>query len=140
MKILQLCKKFPYPPKDGESIAVNTLSRALHELGCEVSLLAMNTHKHFFDAEGCPQALGHYKEVFRVPVDNRIKPVEAFLNLFSKESYHIARFVSPEEFAAYRAHALELGFAHCEAGPLVRSSYHAHEHVDRPLRAPTPAG
>ncbi|MCO6489433.1 MAG: glycosyltransferase [Phaeodactylibacter sp.] len=95
MKILQLGKKFPYPPKDGESIAVNTLSRALHELGCEVSLLAMNTHKHFFDDEGCPQALGHYKEVFRVPVDNRIKPVEAFLNLFSKESYHIARFVSP---------------------------------------------
>jgi lipoic acid synthetase len=41
----------------------------------------------------------------------------------------VARFVPPEEFAEHRAHALELGFAHCEAGPLVRSSYHAHEHV-----------
>ncbi|MCB9378539.1 MAG: lipoyl synthase [Holophagales bacterium] len=58
----------------------------------------------------------------------------------TSEHLPVARFVSPEEFAAYRAHALELGFAHCEAGPLVRSSYHAHEHVDRPLRAPTPAG
>jgi len=41
----------------------------------------------------------------------------------------VARWVHPDEFAAYRAHAMELGFAHCEAGPLVRSSYHAHEHV-----------
>ncbi|HSK75942.1 MAG TPA: lipoyl synthase [Thermoanaerobaculia bacterium] len=41
----------------------------------------------------------------------------------------VDRFVHPDEFAAYRAHALSLGFAHCESGPLVRSSYHAHEHV-----------
>ena len=41
----------------------------------------------------------------------------------------VDRFVAPEEFAGYRRLALELGFAHCEAGPLVRSSYHAHEHV-----------
>ena len=44
----------------------------------------------------------------------------------------VDRFVHPDEFAAYREHALELGFAHCEAGPLVRSSYHAHEHVGTP--------
>ena len=41
----------------------------------------------------------------------------------------VDRWVHPDEFAAYRDHALALGFAHCEAGPLVRSSYHAHEHV-----------
>jgi lipoic acid synthetase len=41
----------------------------------------------------------------------------------------VDRFVTPEEFAEYRRHALEIGFAHCESGPLVRSSYHAHEHV-----------
>jgi len=44
----------------------------------------------------------------------------------------VDRFVHPDEFAAYREHALALGFAHCESGPLVRSSYHAHEHVRRP--------
>jgi lipoic acid synthetase len=43
----------------------------------------------------------------------------------------VARWVHPDEFAAFRAHALALGFAHCESGPLVRSSYHAHEHVRR---------
>ncbi len=42
----------------------------------------------------------------------------------------VDRWVHPDEFAALRRYALELGFAHCEAGPLVRSSYHAHEHVE----------
>jgi lipoic acid synthetase len=42
----------------------------------------------------------------------------------------VDRFVHPDEFRAYRDYALSLGFAHCEAGPLVRSSYHAHEHVN----------
>ena len=41
----------------------------------------------------------------------------------------VGRWVHPEEFAAYREEALQLGFKHCESGPLVRSSYHAHEHV-----------
>lgn len=41
----------------------------------------------------------------------------------------VERWVHPREFARYRDHAEHLGFAHCEAGPLVRSSYHAHEQV-----------
>lgn len=41
----------------------------------------------------------------------------------------VARWVHPDEFAGYKDFALSLGFAHCESGPLVRSSYHAHEHV-----------
>jgi glycosyltransferase involved in cell wall biosynthesis len=95
MKILQLCKKFPYPLRDGESIAVNNLSRALKEEGCEISLLAMNTSKHFYDSAILPGALAHYREVISVNVDNRIRAWDAFKNLFSEESYHISRFVSP---------------------------------------------
>ncbi len=41
----------------------------------------------------------------------------------------VDRWVTPAEFAEHKAFAMELGFAHCESGPLVRSSYHAHEHV-----------
>jgi lipoic acid synthetase len=44
----------------------------------------------------------------------------------------VDRWVRPEEFAEYRRYALEIGFAYCESGPLVRSSYHAHEHVPDP--------
>lgn len=39
------------------------------------------------------------------------------------------RYYRPDEFASMRKEALELGFQHVEAGPLVRSSYHASEHV-----------
>lgn len=46
----------------------------------------------------------------------------------------VDRYVHPDEFAAYQELARGLGFAHCNAGPLVRSSYHAHEQVARPLR------
>jgi lipoic acid synthetase len=49
----------------------------------------------------------------------------------TRDHLPVARYVSPAEFARFREHALSLGFRHCEAGPLVRSSYHAHEHVPR---------
>ena len=42
----------------------------------------------------------------------------------------VSRYYHPEEFAALRAIALEMGFRHVESGPLVRSSYHAHEQVE----------
>jgi lipoic acid synthetase len=35
------------------------------------------------------------------------------------------RYVPPEEFDEFRRDGLEMGFAHVESGPLVRSSYHA---------------
>jgi lipoic acid synthetase len=41
----------------------------------------------------------------------------------------VQRYLPPEEFADLRAAILPLGFRHVEAGPLVRSSYHAWEHV-----------
>lgn len=100
MKILLLCKKFPYPLKDGESIAVHTLSLALSKLGCEVSLLAMNTSKHFYRKSSYPKEADHFHRIQTVAVDNRIKIGAAFLNLFSEDSYHISRFVSADFTAA----------------------------------------
>jgi lipoic acid synthetase len=43
----------------------------------------------------------------------------------STEHVPIERYYSPDEFAALRATGLAMGFSHVEAGPLVRSSYHA---------------
>jgi glycosyltransferase involved in cell wall biosynthesis len=94
MRILQLCKKFPFPPKDGESIAVTGLSRALHHAGAEITLLAMNTSKHFVEITHTPHELEHYKEIHSISVDNKLRILDAFLNLFSDDSYHVSRFVS----------------------------------------------
>jgi lipoic acid synthetase len=41
----------------------------------------------------------------------------------------IVRYVSPEEFNEFRRAGQEMGFAHVESGPLVRSSYHASDAV-----------
>ena len=48
----------------------------------------------------------------------------------SKKHLAVDRFVTPEEFERYEAFAKDLGFRHVESGPLVRSSYKAHKHVD----------
>ena len=40
------------------------------------------------------------------------------------------RYYHPDEFAALKRIALDLGFGHVESGPLVRSSYHAHEQTE----------
>jgi lipoic acid synthetase len=42
----------------------------------------------------------------------------------------MTRYYHPDEFTALKRAALNLGFVHVEAGPLVRSSYHAHEQAD----------
>jgi lipoyl synthase len=42
----------------------------------------------------------------------------------------VARYYHPDEFEALKATALSLGFGHVECGPLVRSSYHAHQQAD----------
>ncbi len=47
----------------------------------------------------------------------------------SAEHHPVARWVPPEEFAAFREKALAMGFRVADAGPLVRSSYHAERHV-----------
>jgi lipoic acid synthetase len=40
----------------------------------------------------------------------------------------VERYYTPEEFAEFKRAGLEMGFRYVESGPLVRSSYHAHEH------------
>jgi lipoic acid synthetase len=51
-----------------------------------------------------------------------LRPTESHLRL--------VRYYHPDEFAALKQTALDLGFGHVESGPLVRSSYHAHEQAD----------
>jgi lipoic acid synthetase len=42
----------------------------------------------------------------------------------------MVRYWTPEEFRELKRIALDAGFGHVESGPLVRSSYHAHEQAD----------
>jgi lipoic acid synthetase len=45
----------------------------------------------------------------------------------SSSHIKLDRYVTPEEFRMFREEGMAMGFRHVESGPLVRSSYHAHE-------------
>ncbi|MCK5742229.1 MAG: lipoyl synthase, partial [Chlorobi bacterium] len=49
----------------------------------------------------------------------------------NKELLPVSRYVHPDEFEEYRKTGLAMGFEHVESAPLVRSSYHADNHVER---------
>ena len=45
----------------------------------------------------------------------------------SKDHLPMTRYYTPDEFRYLKNEAMKMGFKHVESGPLVRSSYHAHE-------------
>lgn len=49
----------------------------------------------------------------------------------TKKHLKVQKYYHPDEFAELREIAMSKGFSHCEAGPLVRSSYHADEQVNQ---------
>jgi lipoic acid synthetase len=48
----------------------------------------------------------------------------------SKDHLPMTRYYTPDEFVSLKEQAMKFGFKHVESGPLVRSSYHAHEQAD----------
>ncbi|AQL56630.1 lipoyl synthase [Abyssicoccus albus] len=52
----------------------------------------------------------------------------------SRKHLPVKKYYSPLEFGKLRKVAMEKGFKHCEAGPMVRSSYHADEQVNEASR------
>lgn len=51
----------------------------------------------------------------------------------TKMHLEVAEFIHPDTFARYREEGLKRGLKYVEAGPLVRSSYHAERHVNVPM-------
>ena len=80
-------------------------------------------------------ALGELREqrVQVITIGQYLRPTERHLP--------VVRYWHPDEFDALAAAGMELGFDHVAAGPLVRSSYHADEHVsqERPGTGPLAA-
>jgi len=70
------------------------------------------------------ELLGVFRDLAERKVD--ILTVGQYLRP-SRDHLPMARFYTPEEFAFLKLEAMGMGFRHVESGPLVRSSYHAHE-------------
>jgi lipoic acid synthetase len=52
----------------------------------------------------------------------------------TREHLPIVRYVHPDEFAEFKVRGEAMGFKHVEAGPLVRSSYHAFEQTQSAIK------
>lgn len=98
MKIFVICNKSPFPAADGGSIAMGSMVRSMALNGYDVTALNMVTYKHPATANDWPEELRNKINLRFANVDLRLRPVHAFINLFSSRSYHAERFFS-QEFA-----------------------------------------
>lgn len=62
-------------------------------------------------------------------VDCNIMTIGQYLQP-TKKHLRLEKYYTPQEFAQLKEEGMKRGFAHVESGPLVRSSYHAHEQVN----------
>jgi len=74
--------------------------------------------------EETPELLEVFRDLAKVHCD--ILTIGQYLRP-SRDHLPMARLYTPQEFAELKIEALKMGFRHVESGPLVRSSYHAHE-------------
>lgn len=96
MNILILCKKFPYPLKEGEPIAISYLARSLRACGCTISLFVLNTSKHFFDPANLPPKHNFYRKIYSVEKNIDITVGGALKSMIKGDSYILSRFYSKE--------------------------------------------
>ena len=96
MKILILCNKSPYPPKEGGPIAMNAIIDGLYQAGHQVKVLAINSNKYSVDVDDLPKSYRQKTNIETVYIDLSIKPMDAFFNLFTGKSYHVERFISKD--------------------------------------------
>jgi len=92
LKILILSNRVPFPLNDGGAMGIHYSLSGYVQAGCEVHYLAMNTVKHPVSEADQQRLFAGVKRFAALPVDNRVKPLDALLNLFSDKSYNIQRF------------------------------------------------
>ncbi|MBR5630611.1 MAG: glycosyltransferase [Bacteroidales bacterium] len=96
MKILLLCNKPPYPASEGGPMAMNSIITGLLDAGHHVKILAVNSEKFNVKESDIPEDYKKKTGIELIDVDLSVKPMNAFLNLFTKKSYHVERFISDD--------------------------------------------
>ena len=106
MRILLLCNKPPYPASEGGPMAMNSIITGLLEAGHQVKVLAINSEKYNVKESDIPEEYKRKTGIELIDVDLTVKPLNAFLNLFTRKSYHAERFIS-EDFKKRLAEVLD---------------------------------
>lgn len=106
--------------------------RAYYERSLELLRRAKELSPSLLTKSGLMVGLGEtHEEVFTVMADLRSAGVDLItIGQYLRPTWKqlpVKRYYRPEEFVPFVDKGRELGFQHVEAGPLVRSSYHAHQ-------------
>ncbi len=94
MRVLQLCHKIPFPPIDGGSIAMHQITEGLQQQGYSVKVFALKLNGCTVCPENIPAEYRQKTSFEFYEIDQRVNPIKAFLNLFTRQSYNVSRFFS----------------------------------------------
>ena len=94
MKVLQLCNKPPYPPVDGGTLAMDSITQGLLRAGCEMKVLTVETDKHPARLEALPDDYRRATAPEAVYIDLSVRALPAAFAMLCGESYHVKRYVS----------------------------------------------
>ena len=85
---------------------MNSIITGLLDAGHQVKILAVNSEKFNVKESDIPDEYKKKTGIELIDVDLSVKPTNAFLNLFTKKSYHVERFIS-DDFKAKLIEVLE---------------------------------
>lgn len=95
-----LCDKPPWPGNSGGAIATSSVIDAMLSNGFDVTVFFLSTLKHSLSSDNTPIAENRQLKLASQRIDNRIKPINALLNLLlSRKPYNIERFFSEKAAA-----------------------------------------
>ena len=75
---------------------MNSIITGLLEAGHQVKILAVNNEKYKVSEADIPDDYKRKTGIELIDVDLQVRPMKAFLNLFTKKSYHVERFISKD--------------------------------------------
>ena len=111
MRILQLANKVPWPPKDGEAIAILTMSKGFFLHGHQVTVLAMNADEYHVDREELPEHLTAEIDFRLVGIPGRASLGAILQNLFLSDlPFHAERWINDPYRDALRRLLSEVEF------------------------------
>ena len=112
---------------------------ALYERSLELLRRAKKMHPDVPTKTGMMLGLGEEKEEVLATMRDLASQGTDILTLGqylqpTRDHLPVIRFVHPDEFAEFKRLGEQMGFKHVEAGPLVRSSYHAFDQAESAIR------
>jgi len=109
-------------------------ARAKYNRSLELLLRAKEMYPEIPTKSSLMIGLGETKEEILETMDDLLDKVDIMtIGQYlqpSKKHLNVLKYYTPEEFNELKQIAIQKGFSHCEAGPMVRSSYHADEQVN----------